>query len=98
MCLYLNVPTILTCWIFLSDVFDPLQIGDKAKWFAQPLDTVNHSTLEGGSTLVAAVTMADEILSQHNSDAPTDESGESWFVIQKFWFSLVMDRYQYPIL
>nr|CAB3263591.1 MAP kinase-activating death domain protein-like [Phallusia mammillata] len=59
-----------------NNVFDPLQIGDKAKWFAQPLDTINHSTLEGSSTLVAAVTMADEITSQHNSDAPTDESGD----------------------
>uniref|UniRef100_H2Z2B8 UDENN domain-containing protein n=1 Tax=Ciona savignyi TaxID=51511 RepID=H2Z2B8_CIOSA len=56
-------------------IFDPQLIGDKAKWFSHQLPNVNHSTHEGSSTLVAAVTMADEIAGNHQSDAPTDESG-----------------------
>ena len=66
----------LNILINFLDVLDPVLIGDKAKWFEQQLANIQHSTHDSCSTLVAAVTMTDEISSQRDSDAaPTDESG-----------------------
>ncbi|XP_076817752.1 MAP kinase-activating death domain protein-like isoform X3 [Clavelina lepadiformis] len=57
-----------------NNVFDPLQIGDKPKWFAHQLHNIEHTLHKECTSLVATVTMADEIANQHHSDAPTDES------------------------
>ena len=72
----------ISCLEFRSrivlEIYDPIMIGDKSKWFASQLPNINHSTHERCATLVATVTMADELINQRDSDAPTDESG--WFV------------------
>jgi len=59
-----------------TDIFDPTMIGDKSKWFSDQLPNVHHSTHEKCATLVATVTMADELINHRESDAPTDESGK----------------------
>lgn len=61
--------------IFYTDVFDPQLIGDKSKWFADQLADVRHATHEQCNSLVATVTMVDELVSRNDSDGPTDESG-----------------------
>ena len=66
---------ICTC-IYLSGVYDPQLIGDKAKWFEQNLPNIQHCLHAEATTLVSAVNMVDEIMSSHHDgDLPTDESG-----------------------
>ncbi|XP_031781610.1 MAP kinase-activating death domain protein isoform X7 [Nasonia vitripennis] len=53
-----------------TGVYDPAQIGDKAKWFAPSLEPINFPVWDNGSSLANALKAMQEMESQ-----PTDESG-----------------------
>ncbi|KAK0095155.1 hypothetical protein PV326_009096 [Microctonus aethiopoides] len=53
-----------------TGVFDPAQIGDKARWFAPSLDPVHFSVWSTTNSLVNALKSIEELENQ-----PTDESG-----------------------
>lgn len=53
-----------------TGVLDPVQIGDKPKWFAQSLTPIRFSAWDDGSSLNGALRSLQEMESQ-----PTDESG-----------------------
>lgn len=53
-----------------TGVLDPMQIGDKPKWFAQALTPIRFSAWDDGSSLNGALRSLQEMESQ-----PTDESG-----------------------
>lgn len=53
-----------------TGVFDPAQIGDKARWFAPSLEPINFSVLNAASSLGSAIKNIEEVENQ-----PTDESG-----------------------
>lgn len=53
-----------------TGVLDPVQIGDKPKWFAQSLTPMRFSAWDDGSSLNGALRSLQEMESQ-----PTDESG-----------------------
>ncbi|KPJ01968.1 MAP kinase-activating death domain protein [Papilio xuthus] len=53
-----------------TGVFDPRQIGDKAKWFADQLQPVRFAVWDDGSSLNGALRQL-----QRHENQPTDESG-----------------------
>ncbi|XP_060069151.1 MAP kinase-activating death domain protein-like isoform X2 [Ylistrum balloti] len=55
-----------------TSVFDPLLIGDKPKWYAHQLQSLEFKVYDDNSSLGAAVTSSMDIVSDDN---PTDESG-----------------------
>ncbi|XP_060556935.1 MAP kinase-activating death domain protein-like isoform X3 [Ruditapes philippinarum] len=55
-----------------TSVFDPLLIGDKAKWYANQLQPITFRVYDEASSLGAALSSATEVVSD---DYPTDESG-----------------------
>ena len=46
-----------------TSVFDPLLIGDKAKWYAHQLQPIDFKVYDDNSSLGAALNMATDILS-----------------------------------
>ncbi|KAL4225762.1 hypothetical protein ACF0H5_016451 [Mactra antiquata] len=55
-----------------TSVFDPLLIGDKAKWYVNQLQPITFKVYDDQSSLGAALSSATEIVSD---EYPTDESG-----------------------
>ncbi|XP_069132028.1 MAP kinase-activating death domain protein-like isoform X6 [Argopecten irradians] len=55
-----------------TSVFDPLLIGDKPKWYAHQLQSLEFKVYDDNSSLGAAVTSSMDFISDDN---PTDESG-----------------------
>ncbi|XP_021369145.1 MAP kinase-activating death domain protein-like isoform X4 [Mizuhopecten yessoensis] len=55
-----------------TSVFDPLLIGDKPKWYAHQLQSLEFKVYDDNSSLAAAVTSSMDLISDDN---PTDESG-----------------------
>lgn len=49
-----------------TSVFDPLLIGDKAKWFAHQLQSVEFKVYDDNSSLGAAVASSRDLLSDDN--------------------------------
>ncbi|XP_076295275.1 rab3 GDP-GTP exchange factor isoform X2 [Lasioglossum baleicum] len=53
-----------------TGVFDPVQIGDKSKWYASTLEPISFPVWDSGSSLANAL----KAMREHESQ-PTDESG-----------------------
>lgn len=53
-----------------TGVFDPAQIGDKSRWYANGLEPINFPVWDSGSSLANAL----KAMKEHESQ-PTDESG-----------------------
>ena len=75
-----------------TSVFDPLLIGDKAKWFANQLQPIYFNVYEETSTLGAALSSASEIVSD---EFPTGEMYShvyrSILCVPPFMWSAIMD-------
>lgn len=61
-----------------TGMYDPLHIGDKAKWFSHSLQKIDFQVYdENGSTLGAAIKMSQE--KGVSEDVPTGRKIDLWF-------------------
>ncbi|XP_077971864.1 MAP kinase-activating death domain protein-like isoform X3 [Styela clava] len=73
-------PTNLAFLRICNNIFDPLAIGDKAKWFSGQLNEIKHSTVDSNNVFVSTLANVDEIAcAEQDSDCPTDESGSEGY-------------------